>query len=581
MKKYLVGALGVLMILFVASCGGGDNGGSNAGGLKQAEGGRYYGGVFRMNEVEYYRSLYPLNVTEVTSHRITNQIYEGLVHFNQADLTIVPALAESWEVDSNATIFTFKIRKGVHYHDDPCFEGGKGREVTANDFKYCFTKLCESDVNNQGSWVFEGKVKGCEEYLASTMNGSPLPEGVTGVQVIDDYTLRIELVKPFAGFLNLLALPFTAVFPEEAVNKYGVDMRQKTVGTGPFFIKAQQDDNNVILSRNPNYWGKDEFGNQLPYMDGMKITFIKDRKTELLEFTQGNLDMMYRLPLEMTEDVVSKEDELTDKYAKYTLQVMPSLAVQYYGFQHKSDLFSNMDVRKAFNYAIDRKKIVEYTLKGAGTPGNHGIVPPGAAGYDAKSIQGYEHDPAKAREHLEKAGYKNGEGFPQITLQINSGGGTNEQVAEAVQKMLKEVLNVDVTITAMPFAQHLENLETGKALFWRSGWIADYPDPENFLNLFWSVHIPPKLEDKSYLNSTRYTSPEFDAIFEEALRTVDAEERNALYLKAEQIMMDDAAIIPIYYYRDHRLLQPDVKNFPQNAMEYRNFRDVYFVPTEG
>lgn len=580
MKNYITGVISALLVLLMASCGGGDNQANN-GGLEMAQGGRYYGGVFKMNEVEYYRSLYPLNVTEVTSHRITNQIYEGLVRFNQADLSIVPTLAESWEVDSNATVFTFKIRKGVFFHDDECFEGGKGREVTANDFKYCFTKLCESDVNNQGSWVFEGKVKGCEEYMASTMNGNPLPEGVTGVTVLDDYTLRIELVKPFAGFLNLLALPFTAVFPKEAVDKYGVDMRQKTVGTGPFFIKAQQDDNNVILSRNPNYWGKDAFGNQLPYLDGMKITFIKDRKTELLEFSQGNLDMMYRLPLEMTEDVVSKDDQLTDKYKQYQLQVMPSLAVQYYGFQHKSDLFSNIDVRKAFNYAVDRKKIVEYTLKGAGLPGNHGIVPPGAAGYDAESIEGYEYDPAKAREHLEKAGFKNGEGFPQITLQINSGGGTNEQVAEAVQKMLKEVLNVDVSITAMPFAQHLENLETGKALFWRSGWIADYPDPENFLNLFWSVHIPPKLEDKSYLNSTRYTSPEFDAIFEEALRTVDVQKRNELYLQAEQIMMNDAAIIPIYYYRDHRLLQPDVKNFPQNAMEYRNFRDVYFVPTEG
>lgn len=579
MKRILL-ALTTLIALLIAGCGGGDTKKPGTEGLQKLENERYTGGVFRMNEVEYYRSLYPLNVTEVTSHRITNQIYEGLVQFDQNDLSIVPAIAESWEVDSLATTFVFKLRKGVKYHDDECFADGKGREVTANDFKYCFTKLCEADVNNQGAWVFENKVKGCKEYLASTASGEPLPEGVTGVTVIDDYTLKIELEKPFAGFLNLLALPFTAVFPKEAVEKYGNDMRYKTVGTGPFYIKAQQDDNNVILAKNPNYWGKDADGNQLPYMDGIKVTFIKDRKTELLEFNQGNVDMMYRLPLEMTEEIVTKEDKLTDAYKQYQLQVMPSLSVQYYGFQHKGDLFNNKDLRKAFNYAVDREKIVDYTLKGAGIAGHYGIVPPGIPGYDAEIIRGYTFDPVKAREHLSKAGYPNGEGFPELTLQINSGGGTNEQVAEAVQKMLKEVLNIEVSIAAMPFAQHLENLETGKAQFWRAGWIADYPDPENFLNLYWSVHIPETMEEKSYLNSVRYENPQYDAVFSQALQTTDEDERNLLYLKAEQIMMDDAAIIPIYYYKDHRLLQADIRNFPQNAMEYRNFREVYFVPTQ-
>lgn len=579
MKRLIFAAFSFAIVL-LAGCGNETSKDSGTEGLTALENGRYSGGVFRMNEVEYYRSLYPLNVTEVTSHRITNQIYEGLVQFSQTDLSIIPAIAERWEIDSTATQFTFYLRKGVKYHDDPCFADGKGRTVTANDFKYCFTKLCEADVNNQGAWVFENKVKGCKEYLASTMSGTPLPEGVAGVVVLDDYTLKIELEKPFAGFLNMLALPFTAVFPKEAVEKYGNDMRYKTVGTGPFYIKAQQDDNNVILAKNPDYWGKDENGNQLPYMDGIKVTFIKDRKTELLEFNQGNVDLMYRLPLEMTEEIVTKDDKLTSAYAQFQIQVMPSLAVQYYGFQHRSNLFNNIDLRKAFNYAIDRKKIVDYTLRGSGIAGNYGIVPPGIPGYDSKVIRGYSFDPAKAREHLAKAGYPDGKGFPELNLQINSGGGTNEQVAEAVQKMLKEVLNIDVSITAMPFAQHLENLETGKAQFWRSGWIADYPDPENFLNLFWSAHIPPKLEDKSYLNSVRYTSGQYDALFEQALRTTDADERNLLYMKAEQIMMDDAAIIPIYYYKDHRLLQADIRNFPQNAMEYRNFREVYFVPTQ-
>ncbi|MEX2588817.1 MAG: ABC transporter substrate-binding protein [Chitinophagales bacterium] len=579
LNKYLYSYF-TFFVLLLAACGAGD-GGLQERDLEKAKGDKYYGGIFRMNEVEYFRSLYPHNVTEVGGHRLTNQIYEGLVGLDQGDLTIVPVIAKSWEVDSQATEFIFHLREDVYYHDDPCFPDGKGRNVTAHDFKYVFTRLCASGNDNQGYWVFEDKVQGCKDYYLSTLDGSPLPEGVTGVEVLDDYTLKITLEKPFAAFLNLLALPFTAVFPEEAVEKYGRDMRTKTVGTGPFYVKAMKTDETVILSKNPNYWGKDEAGNQLPYLDGIRFSYIKERKSELLELRQGNLDMIYRLPLEMVNEVVGPDEKLKPEYKNFELQSMANMSVQYYGFQHWSDLFENKNLRIAFNYAVDRQKICSYTLKGTGIPGHYGIVPPAMTNYDAKALKGYEFNPDKARNFMEKAGYPNGAGFPEITLQINSGGGTNEQVAEAVQSMLSEVLNIKINITKLPFAQHLENLETGKVDFWRAGWIADYPDPENFLNLFYSKHIPEKLEDKSYLNSTRYKNPKFDALFEEALQTVDDDQRNLLYLKAEQQMLDDAAIIPLFYYKDYRLLQPNVKNFPQNAMEHRNLREVYFVPVKN
>ena len=136
---------------------------------EQGKGGVYYGGVFRMNEVEDFRSLYPLNITEVVGHRITNQIYEGLVKYDQKDLKILPALATSWDINENATKFTLHLRSGVKFHDDPCFPGGEGRVVTANDFKYCFTKLCSSDLQNQGFWVFKNRVIGADEYYQSTI----------------------------------------------------------------------------------------------------------------------------------------------------------------------------------------------------------------------------------------------------------------------------------------------------------------------------------------------------------------------------------------------------------------------------
>jgi peptide/nickel transport system substrate-binding protein len=574
MKKliYLLLATG-----FLASCGG-ESG--STGEARKANGGVYYGGVFRTNEVEDFRNLYPLNITEVTSHRIANQVYEGLVKLNQADLTVIPAIAEKWEKNADASQWTFYLRKGVKFHDDPCFADGKGREVTAKDFKYCFDLLCTaSPENQQFNNSFKDRVVGANEYYQSTVDKKPLAGGVSGVKIIDDYTIQISLSNPNAGFLNILSTPGGWLYPQEAFEKYGVDMRVKCVGTGPFQVKSVKEGEAVILERNPNYWNVDEHGNQLPYLDAVKYSFIKEKKSELMEFKRGNLDMIFRLPIEMIPDVLGELDNAKQGNQPFEMQVVPAMSVFYYGFQHQSDIFNKKEVRLAFNYAIDREKIVNYTLQGEGIPGNYGIVPPSFKAYDSKSLKGYSFDVDKAKQFMTKAGYPNGKGFPKLTLQINSGGGDrNVQTAEVIQKMLKENLNIDIDINVMPLAEQLESVETGKALFWRAGWVADYPDPEIFLTLCYSKHIPAKLSDKSYLNTTRYNSPKFDSLFVAAQREVDDAKRMALYLQADQVAIDDAAIMPIFYDENYRLVQTNVKNFPANAMEYRDFTRVYIEP---
>jgi len=563
--------------LFLASCSNDNN---TSGESRKAKGGVYYGGVFRTNEVEDFRNLFPLNITEVTSHRIVNQVYEGLVKLSQADLTVVPALAEKWEKNADATQWTFSIRKGVKFHDDACFPDGKGREVTAKDFKYCFDMLCTSSPENQQfGGTFKDRVLGANEYFQSTLDKKPIAGGVAGVKVIDDYTLQITLLHPFAGFLNIMSTPGCWVYPQEAFEKYGVDMRAKCVGTGPFQVKSVKEGEAVILERNPNYWNVDEFGNQLPYLDAVKYTFIKEKKSELLEFKRGNLDMIFRLPIEMIPDILGELDHAKEGNQPFEMQVVPAMSIFYYGFQHQSDIFDKKEVRLAFNYAIDREKIVNYTLQGEGIPGSYGIVPPSFKSYDNKALKGYTFDVDKARKYMAAAGYPDGKGFPKLTLQINSGGGDrNIQTAEVIQKMLKENLNIDIEINVMPFAEQLESVETGKAMFWRSGWIADYPDPEIFLTLLYSKHIPEKLSDKSYLNSVRYKSARFDSLFTAALQEPDEAKRMDLYRQADQQQIDDGAIMPIFYEENYRLVQKNVKNFPANAMEYRDFSRVYIEP---
>ncbi len=573
MRKLVYLLMAATVVL--SSCGGGKS--EDSKNTQIAKGGVKYGGVFKMNETEDFKSLYPLNVTMALENRIAKQVYEGLLKFDQEDLSIIPSLAEKWEANEDATSFTFHLRKGVMFHDNNCFDGGKGREVKAADFKYCFDRICASDPSNQMYWLFKDKVKGANEYYKSVLDKAPLEGGVSGVSVIDDYTLQLDLNYSFAGFLNIVAHNATYVYPKEAVDEYGIEMRVNCVGTGPFRVKKIKESETVILDRNPAYWNVDEHGNQLPYLDGLRFSFNKEKKAELLEFKKGNLDMVFRLPLEMISDVVGELDDAKKGGNRpYIMQVVPALSVYYLGFQHKLEPFNNVDVRKAFNYAIDREAIVTYTLQGEGRPATHGIVPP-FKGYDFENVAGYEFDAKKAKEHMAKAGFPNGAGFPEITLQINPGGGDrNVQIAEVAQKMLNENLGINIKIEQLQFAQQLENVETGKAIFWRSGWIADYPDPENFLNLLYGAHVPTELSEKAYINSMRYQSPKFDSLFDIALREVDAVKRFELFRQVDQIAVDEAAIMPIFYDENTRLIQVHVKNFPSNSMEYRDMTEVYF-----
>lgn len=379
--------------------------------LTELPGGRHSGGIFRYNATEYLRSMFPLNVSEVVGHRITNQIYEGLVKLNQKTLAVEPALAHTIDISEDATVYTFNLRKGVRFHDDPCFPNGKGREVTARDFEYCFRQLLTPDGANKGFTFVKDRIKGGAAFYDANGTKNPDAPELPGVEVVDDYTFRLTLNEPFAAIEGILAMPFCQVWPREAYEAYGLDMRIKAVGTGPFVLRKVKENDNVVLVRNPNYWGKDENGNQLPYLDGINVRFISEEKSELLSFQQGEFDLKFRLPIEMYDEIVDRasgERQLTEPYAKYQLQYTPNMTVEYYGFLHPDpdDVFNNKLVREAFNYAIDRQKLCDYVTKGTADPGNYGIVPPAFGAYPAKELQGYSFDPDRARHLLTEAGYK-------------------------------------------------------------------------------------------------------------------------------------------------------------------------------
>ena len=574
----------LLISYFLISCGGNQSSNSTKEGLSQAEGGKFYGGVFRINESEYIKNLFPHNITDAYSYRVASQIYEGLFKFDSETLEVIKGLVEDYQVDETGTIYTFQLKKGVFFHDNPCFSGGKGRELKANDVKYCFTKLCTKSINNQNFSIFQGVLKGADKYYAASA-GNKTPEfEVEGIRITGEHSIQLELIEPNSLITVNLARPACFIYPKEAEAKYGIDMRINAVGTGPFSLNVDdvEEDISIILKKNSNYHIKDEFENQLPYLDAVSIQFIKDKKTELFEFRKGNLDMIYRLPTEYIIEILEETmPGANGEYSQFQLQRSPEMMTQFLTLNNQSGVFKNKYVRKAFNFAIDRTKILDFVLNGEGyAPGNHGITPPVFSNYNIESIKGYSLNIDSARFYMNKAGFAEGKGFPKLQFLLNAEGDRNTNVAVEIQKQLKDHLNVDVELQILPFAQLLEKSYGGNYNILRAAWVADFPSPENFLWVFSSKDVPNSSEEASYPNVARYINNNFDRYYEEALKAKSIAEANELFKRAEIQLMEDAPVIILWYDEGYRLVQSYVKSFPNNPMQYRDIGKVYFEEAE-
>ncbi len=549
--------------------------------LRPAMAGRWYGGTFRVNETGELRSLDPVAINDVTSAHIAENIYDQLLYFDE-NLQLTCELAERWEISDDGRRYTYYLRRGVYFHDDPCFPGGKGRELTAEDVVYSLTRCCDARTGTLSADYFRGKVLGAEEYYTATrqalLSGTPPSvSSVRGFRALDRYTVQIELVEPFGPFEYYVALNFTGIHPREAVEYYGKDFFQHPVGSGPFRFVRWVPDRECILERNARYWKRDSLGNQLPYLDGIRFSFIKDDKVQFLEFVEGALEECYRLPSEFFPLVVDERKQLRPSFARYQLLRVPALSTQYYGMLTTHPVFRDVRVRQAFNYAVDRERILRYVLKGqGGEPAHRGLVPPAMPDYPAERVRGYRFNPQQARRLLAAAGYPMGKGFPSLELQLNSGGGRNLLVAEAVQTQLAEILGIEVGLKMVEFARHLDEIDHGRAPFFRLGWIADYPDPESFLNLFYGKLVPNDSTAISPINSTRYRNPRYDAKFESARRILDHKQRAEHFAEAEQIAIADAPMVLLFYDEDYRLLQPYVRGYRNNAMDRRQYVYIWF-----
>lgn len=584
MKKYLF----LLPVALLAISCGDDTHGTDRVAVGKGDYQPQYGGTLRYNETDKLQTLNPLHITDAISNHVATQIYEGLVKFDPRTLEVAPCIAESWTIDEAGTTYTFKLRGDVKFHDDECFPEGKGRLVNAQDVVYSFERLCTDDGKNENfSSTFSHRVKGADEYFAAGKNAKP--GSLSGVKAVDDKTVSITLVAPNNSFLYILANSAASILPKEATEKY---QEKAHVGTGPFvFASISGDTSQIILVRNEHYYGKDSLGNQLPFLDSIKISYIDNKAEELDLFQEGRLDFVWGLNADAVKTFVPQViQDFTAKPPKYVLYHSSELVTQMYVFNTTRPPFDDVRVRQAFSYAVDRKYLVDEVLAGeAYGPGLNGICPPALPGYKASEITGYEKvgesdaktkenklaEREKAKKLLAEAGYPDGKNFPTVKLVLNSGGARNTRVAEAIASQLREVLNVNVEIANVSLQQKLNDEKYGRSDIYRSAWVADYPSAETFLSLFYGADVPDSTSQPSYPNTSRYKNPKFDSLYVAAREAKTIEEANRLFKQAEEVMMQDAPAMILWYDENYRLAQSRVRNFWANPMRYFDFSQVY------
>ena len=509
--------------------------------------------IFHYNEQSGIATLDPAFAKNQSIMWAVHQLYNTLVQIDN-NMNLVPSLAKSWDESDDNLTFTFHLRSDVFFQDNAAFPAGKGRKMTAADVVYSFQRILDKSTASSGAWIFNGRVDTIEPFKA-----------------INDTTFQLKLLKPFHPILGVMSMQYCSIVPHEVVEKYGKDFRRHPCGTGPFELVAWEEDQAMIMKKNPNYFEKDSVGNRLPYLNGIKITFLQNKATEFLEFQQKRLDFINDIDPSFKDEVLTKAGELRKQWKdKIKLVKHTGLTIEYLGFLCDSSLgvvknlvTKDVKIRQAINYGFNRKKMILYIRNSIGTPATSGFVPAGFPSFDSSKVKGYHYDQQKALQLLKEAGYPNGVGLPPLKLL------TVPLYGDIASYIANELLQIGIKINVEVVQKSLLLEQTAKseALFFRGSWIADYPDAENFLSVFYGKNPAPP-------NYTRYNNPKFDKLYEAALSEKNDSIRYSLYRQADQIMIKDAPVVPLWYDMIIWMVQPNVKNFIPNSQNLLELRRV-------
>jgi oligopeptide transport system substrate-binding protein len=480
-------------------------------------------------------TLDPAIAADVSSYMYIAQIFSGLVGLSQ-NLTIVPDIAQGWDVSSDNTTYTFYLRHGVKFQN--------GREVKAADFKYSWERACNPATGSGTAATYLGDIVGAKDMLAGTATQ------ISGVEVIDDYTLQVTLDAPKTYFLDKLAYP-TAFVVDEANVESGANWWRQPNGTGPFKLKEWQTGQQLVLERNQNYYAQPANLSQ--------VVFHFSAAPPMALYETGQIDVA---PV-----TTSYIDEATDENNAFHLELSlaPELSLYYIGFNCAEPPFDDVNVRQAFCLAVDKEHIANVILRGMVSVAK-GILPPGMPGYN-DALQGLDYNVQKAKDLIAASKYGDVSNLPPITMTVTGYGNSIPSYLGAIIQDWQQNLGVEVSVRQLEPEDFIYHLNEEKDEMFALGWIADYPDPYDFLDILFHTGM----ENDFF----EYSNPNVDALLDQAAVEQDSSLRLTMYRQAEEIVVDDAPCLPLFHGANYILVKPYVKDYQLSPMGIVDLSKVY------
>ncbi|MCC6599548.1 MAG: ABC transporter substrate-binding protein [Crocinitomicaceae bacterium] len=511
--------------------------------------------IFRYNESNGISSLDPAFARELEIMWATNQLFDGLVELDSA-MNVVPSIARRWEISDNGLTYTFIIRDSVFFHPSPLFTDSIHRKVTAGDFVYSFGRIMNPSIASPGQWIFK--------RIDTSISG--------GIEAPNDSTLVLHLREAFHPFLGMLTTQYCNVVPHEVVEHFGAGFRNHPIGTGPFRFAFWYENVALVFHRFNSYWQKDQHGTSLPYLDAVKIDFVRDMTVEFQGLLQGQYDFISGIHASYKDELIDSEGNLASAYEnKITFQRVPFIKTDYLGFSIDPSIPSNKNsplldlrIRKALHHAINKEEMVEFLRNNSVFPAGESFIPPGLRlSYLTKKNPTY--NPALSQRLLEDAGYPSGQGLPELTISTT---GDYADLIEYIQHELQKS-GFRIRVQVMQSASLRDATAKNQLPIFRKSWLADYADAENFFSVFYSGNFSP-----SGPNYTHYANPAFDKLYLQATIEKDDRIRENLYHQLDSIISEDLPVIPLYYDQVSHFIRKGISGFQTNPINMLDLKTV-------
>jgi len=500
--------------------------------------------VFRYNEHKNINSLDPAFAKDNANIWAVNQLFNGLVEMDDM-MQVKPSISSDWNISENGTLYTFNIRSDIYFHEHEIFGNNKTRVVNASDFEFSFNRLIDPEISSPGSWIFDN---------------------VKSFKAVDKNKFQIKLKNPFPAFLGLLSMKYCSVVPKEIIEFYGEDFRKNPVGTGPFYFKKWFENNKLVFRKNKKYFEIDSNGKKLPYLESIAITFLPDKQSEYSQFIQGNLDFISGIDSSYKDDILNSNGDINEKY-KNEIKILrnPYLNTEYLGFylDSKNPQIQSKLLRKAFNMGFDRNKMIKYLRNSIGIPANGGFIPKGLA--DFNSTNGFKYNPKKAKELIKKYKKLSNNESPSFTISTTD---NYLNICEFIQRDLLDI-GIEIKIEIMPGSALKSAKANGKTEIFRASWVADYPDSQNFLSLFYSKNFTPYGP-----NYTHFKNEKFDSIYESSFLETNDSLRSLMYKELDKIIISEAPVVVLFYDEAVRFIGKNITGLGINQTNLLNLKKV-------